>query len=74
MHLFFENIAPQMFKLWSAHFFKDDDLNTTPFIIQKTFWNTISILMQNNKKNIPLAFERPSQNILKHNAEYKAKE
>ena len=60
MHLFFENIAPQMFKLWSAHFFKDDDLNKTPFIISKTSWDMIGILMQNNKKNMPLAFGRPS--------------
>ncbi len=74
MHLFFENIAPQMFKLWSAHFFKDDDLNVTPFIIPKTSWDTIGILMQNNKKNMPLAFGRPPRNIFKHNAGYKAEE
>ena len=30
--------------------------------------------MQNNKKQIPLTFERPSRNIFKHNAEYKAEE
>ena len=30
--------------------------------------------MQNNKKKIPLAFGRPSQNIFKHNAGYKAEE
>jgi len=50
MHLFFENIAPQMFKLWSSHFFKDDDFNTTPYIIPKPSWDMIGILMQNNKK------------------------
>ena len=60
MHLFFENIAPQMFKLWSSHFFKDDDLNTTPFTISRSSWDTIGILMHNNKKKIPLAFGRPS--------------
>ena len=59
MHLFFENIASQMFKLWSAHFFKDDDLNQTSFIISKSSWNSISTLMQNNKKQIPLIFGRP---------------
>ena len=74
MHLFFENIAPQMFKLWSAHFFKDNDLNKTPFIISKTSWDMIGILMQNNKKNMPLAFGRPPRNIFKHNAGYKAEE
>ena len=59
MHLFFENIAPQMYKLWSGHFFKDDDLNVTPFIIPKASWDAIGMLMQNNKKNMPLSFGRP---------------
>ncbi|GES97902.1 transposase domain-containing protein [Rhizophagus clarus] len=74
MHLFFENIAPQMFKLWSAHFFKDDDLNATPFAISKSSWDVIGILMQNNKKGMSLVFGRPPQNIFKHNAGYKAEE
>src|SRR5271170_156621 len=74
MHLFFENIAPQMFKLLSSHFFKDDDLNTTSFTISKSSWDTIGILMQNNKKKMPLAFGRPPRNIFKHNAGYKAEE
>ena len=56
MHLFFENIAPQMFKLWTGHFFKDDDLNNAPFVIPKSSWKTISVQMQNNKKNMPLEF------------------
>ena len=30
--------------------------------------------MQNNKKNMPLDFGRPSRNIWKHNAGYKAEE
>jgi len=30
--------------------------------------------MQNNKKQIPLIFERPPQNIFKYNAGYKAEE
>ena len=30
--------------------------------------------MQNNKKNMPLDFERPPRNIWKHNAGYKAEE
>ena len=74
MHLFFENIAPHMFKLWSGCFFKDDNLNATPFIISKSSWDTIGILMQNNKKKMPLAFGRPPRNIFKHNAGYKAEE
>jgi len=50
MHLFFENIASQMFRLWTSHFFKDDNLNATPFIIPKSSWEAIGIQMQNNKK------------------------
>src|SRR5436305_13297100 len=72
MHLFFENIASQMFKLWSSRFFKDDDFNTTSYIIPKPSWNMIGVLMQNNKKKIHLAFERPLRNIFKHNDGYKA--
>ncbi len=60
MHLFFENITSQMFKLWSAHFFKDNDLNQTFFIISKSSWDTIGTLMQNNKKQMHLIFERSS--------------
>jgi hypothetical protein len=75
MHLFFENIAPQMFKLWSSRFFtKDDNLNATPFAISRSSWDTIGVLMQNNKKKMPLAFGRPPRNIFKHNAGYKAEE
>ena len=74
MHLFFENIVSQMFKLWSGHFFKDDNLNQTPFIISKSSWDTIGILMTNNKKQIPLIFGRSPRNIFKHNAGYKAEE
>jgi hypothetical protein len=74
MHLFFENIAPQMFKLWTGHFFKDDNLNNAPFVISKSSWETIGIQMQNNKKNMPLEFGRPPRNIFKHHAGYKAEE
>jgi hypothetical protein len=74
MHLFFENIAPQMFKLWSSRFFKDDGLNSTPYTIPKSSWDVIGVLMQNNKKKMLLAFGRPPRNIFKHNAGYKAEE
>jgi len=74
MHLFFENVAPKMFKLWTGHFFKDDSLNRTPFIIPNSSWEKISKQMQNNKKSMPLEFGRPPRNILKHNAGYKAEE
>ena len=74
MHLFFENIAPQMFKLWSARFFKDDDLNKTSFTIEKFAWEEIGMLMQNNKKKMPLTFGRPPRDVYRHNAGYKAEE
>ncbi len=74
MHLFFENVAPQMFKLWTARFFKDNNLNATPFNIPKSSWEAIGVQMQNNKKNMPLGFGRPPRNIFKHHAGYKAEE
>src|SRR5688500_18429800 len=50
-----------MFRLWTSHFFKDDNLNAIPFIIPKSSWEAIGIQMQNNKKNMPLSFGRPSE-------------
>src|SRR6266498_1326177 len=73
MHLFFENVASHMFKLWSNQFFKDNS-NILPFILPKSFWEEIGQKMNENKKNILLEFERPSRNIFKHHAEYKAEE
>ena len=63
-----------MFKLQSAHFFKNNDLNQTFFIISKSSWDTISTLMQNNKKQMLLTFGKSPQNIFKHNVGYKAEE
>ena len=74
MHLFFENIAPQMFKLWTGRFFKNDDLNNAPFVIPKSSWETIGVQMQNNKKNMPLEFGKSPRNIFKHHAGFKAEE
>ena len=75
MHLFFENVALHMFKLWSGQFFKDDTLNNSiPFVLSKSSWEDIGKEMQNNKKNMPLDFGRPPRNIWKHNAKYKAEE
>jgi hypothetical protein len=74
MHLFFENIAPQMFRLWSSRFFKDDNLNTTLYTISKPSWDLIGESMKDNKKMMPLAFGRSPRNIIKHNAGYKAEE
>jgi len=76
MHLFFENVAPQMFKLWSNQFFKEDSLNNLsfPFILPKSSWEEIGQIMKKNKKNIPLEFGRPPRCIFKHHAKYKAEE
>jgi len=75
MHLFFENVAPHMFKLWSGRFFKDDTLNNSiPFVLSKSSWKEIGIEMENNKKNMPLDFGRPPRNIWKNNAGFKAEE
>jgi len=74
MHLFFENVAPHMFKLWAGRFFKDDQSISIPFVLSKSLWEEIGIIMQNNRKNMPLDFGRPPRNIFKHNAGYKAEE
>ena len=60
MHLFFENVTPNIFKLWSGRFFKDDQNISKPFILSKSSWEEIGILMQNNRKNMPLDFEKTS--------------
>ena len=73
MHLFFENVAPHMFKLWSNQFFKDNS-NILPFVLPKSSWEEIGQKMNENKKNIPLEFGRPPRNIFKHHAGYKAEE
>ena len=73
MHLFFENVALHMFKLWSNQFFKDN-LNILPFVLPKSSWKKIGQKMNKNKINILLEFERPPCNIFKHHARYKAEE
>src|SRR6266511_701851 len=73
MHLFFENVASHMFKLWSNQFFKDNS-NILSFILPKSSWEEIGQKMNENKKNILLEFGRPLCNIFKHHVEYKAKE
>src|SRR6266508_3399822 len=48
MHLFFENVTPQMFKLWSNQFFKEDNLNNLsfPFILSKSSWKEIKKIIK----------------------------
>ncbi len=76
MHLFFENIASQMFKLWSNQFFKENNLNNLSFsfILSKSSWEEIGQIMNKNKKSVPLEFGRPSCCIFKHHTRYKAEE
>src|SRR6266496_5359402 len=68
MHLFFENVASQMFKLWSNQFFKEDNLNNLSFsfILSKSSWEKIRQITNKNKKSVPLEFERPSCCIFKY--------
>ncbi|CAI2197913.1 11304_t:CDS:1, partial [Funneliformis geosporum] len=48
--------------------------NLIPFILSKSSWKEIGIEMKNNRKNMPLYFERPPRNIWKNNAGFKAEE
>src|SRR6266508_1265122 len=73
MHLFFENVASHMFKLWSNQFFKDNS-NILSFILPKSSWKEIGQKMNENKKNILLEFGRLPRNIFKYHAGYKAEE
>ncbi|CAI2200421.1 16545_t:CDS:2, partial [Funneliformis geosporum] len=49
---------------WSI--FKDDTLNNSIlFVLSKSPWKEIGIEIENNKKSMPLDFERPPLPLLK---------
>lgn len=74
MHLFFENIAEDMYKHWRGLFFKDNSENQNEYTINTKTWNNIGQLIQDAKVHIPASFGRPSRNILLHSAGYKSEE
>lgn len=74
MHALFENIAPHMFRHFNGKFFNNEELNDTDYKISSDSWNEITKIIEQNRKNMPMGFERPPINILKHHSAFKAED
>ncbi|GET66571.1 transposase domain-containing protein [Rhizophagus irregularis DAOM 181602=DAOM 197198] len=75
MHLFFENIAPHMFRHWIGKFYpKNDERNSNNYTISSKTWIEIGEIMEKNRSNMPSDIGRPPRNIIKHSAGFKAVE
>ena len=75
MHLFFENIAPHMFRHWIGKFYpKNDGRNSNEYTISSKTWTEISEIMEQNRPHMPPDIGRPPQSIIKHSAGFKAVE
>lgn len=75
MHLFFENIAPHMFRHWIGKFYpKDDGRNSNEYTISSKTWIEISEIMEQNRPSMPPDIGRPPRSIIKHSAGFKAVE
>ncbi|CAH1760518.1 8935_t:CDS:2 [Entrophospora sp. SA101] len=73
MHLFFENVGPNMCKFWSGNFYKNNINLEEDYLISKKDLQEIGNILYNNKYNIPSNGRIP-RNIYKHSAGYKAEE
>jgi hypothetical protein len=73
MHLFFENIGPNMYRFWSDKFYKKNDQKKA-YSISKNDWQEIGRILEQNKYNMPTSMGRVPRNIYKHSTGYKAKE
>ena len=75
MHLYFENIAPHMFRHWIGKFYpKNDKKNSNEYTIASKEWSEIGKIMENNRKDMPSDIGRSSRNIVKHSSGFKAVE
>jgi hypothetical protein len=76
MHLYFENIAPHMFRHWTGKFYpKNDERNSNnEYTISSKEWTEIGEIMEQNKKNMPSDIGRSSRNIIKYSSSFKAVE
>ena len=74
MHLFFENIAKDIYNHWRGLFFKDNSENQNEYTVNAATWNHIGQSMQINRRHVPTSFGRPPRNIISHSAGYKAEE
>ena len=73
MHLFFENVAPQMYAHWSGKFF-NNLLLTNDYELSKSQWEGIGVQMEKIKKDMPVEIGRPPRDIFKYHNSYKAVE
>ncbi|GES78342.1 transposase domain-containing protein [Rhizophagus clarus] len=70
IHLFFENIAPH---IWIEKFYpKNDERNSNNYTISSKTWVKIGEIIEKNRSNMPSDIGRPSHNIVKHSAGFKA--
>ena len=75
MHLYFENIAPHMFRHWTGKYYsKNDTRNLNENKIASRVCVEIGEIMEQNKKNMPSDIGRSSRNINKHSSGFKAVE
>jgi hypothetical protein len=73
MHLFFENVGPQMYSHWSNNFFKDINSNDD-YILSKSEWEKIGKQMDSLKNEMSSEIGRPPRDIFKHHSGFKAVE
>jgi hypothetical protein len=73
MHLFFENIAPQMYAHWTGKFFNNIPMSND-YELSKSQWEIIGAQMEKIKKDMPNEIGRPPRDILKYHNGYKAVE
>src|SRR5438046_9755290 len=72
MHLIYENIAINMFKLWTGKFFKDgsgQDIGN--YVLSQTVWKTIGNEMNQIRNNFQVYIGRPPRNIISYYQDYK---
>src|SRR5437764_1669759 len=63
MHLFFENVAPQMYSHWSKNFFKEMYSNDD-YVLSKSEWEKIGKQMDSLKNDMPSEIGRPPRDIV----------
>ncbi|PKC54152.1 hypothetical protein RhiirA1_477878 [Rhizophagus irregularis] len=75
MHLFFENVAPHMFRHWIGKFYpKNNEWNSNEYTISSKTWVEIGEIMERSRSHMPPDIGRPPRNIVKHSAGFKAVE
>lgn len=75
MHLFFENVAPHMFRHWIGKFYpKNNEWNSNEYTISSKTWVEIGEIMKRSRSHMPPDIGRPPRNIVKHSAGFKAVE